>query len=443
MMHPDPRQLVQDDADSFLVHRDIYRDPEIFEWEMRYLFEGTWNLVGLASQVPRPYDFMTTHIGRAPVIVTRDGNGKLHCLLNSCRHKGAMVCHRRQGSAKNFVCQYHGWAYDSSGRNILIKDRAEGGYPPCFDQQDHNLQPVARFAEYRGVLFASLRPDVPELPEYLGDLRTMIDLIVDQSPDGIECIAGQGNFTFQGNWKLQLENGVDPYHFSSTHPSYIHALQKRGTMGSVYSTFRSSALERGTFAFEHGHNAMWGPAPSDKATPLSFVRDELQQRVGEVRARWMTYVRNITAFPNAQFAENASLQLRIWRPLAVDRTEMRTFCLAPVGEPAEARRLRIRQYEEFFNPSGLATPDDIANYEDSQRGMAARAIQWQQGHARGTQQASAAVPPAAAELGLAPRSSVIGPFNLGDETVMQHTYRYWRELIERGLARDAAQGDAP
>ncbi|MBV7485464.1 SRPBCC family protein [Bordetella sp. BOR01] len=438
--HSDPRRLVQDHAPpSFLVHRDIYRDPEVFEWEMRYLFEGTWNLIGLATQVPRPYDFMTTHIGRSPVIVTRDGHGKLHCLLNSCRHKGAMVCHRRQGSAKNFVCQYHGWAYDSGGRNILIKDHKEGGYAACFDQQDHNLQPVARFAEYRGVLFASLHPDVPDLETYLGDLRTMIDLVVDQSPQGVECIAGMGNFTFEGNWKLQLENGVDPYHFSSTHPSYIHALQKRGTMGSVYSTFRSSALERGTFAFGHGHNAMWGPAPTDKATPLSFAREELEQRVGEVRARWMTYVRNITAFPNAQFAENASLQLRIWRPLSVGRTEMKTFCLAPVGEPAQARRLRIRQYEEFFNPTGLATPDDIANYEDCQRGMAARTIEWQQGHARGALHASTDVPPAAAELGVAPQSSVIGPFNLGDETVMQHTYRYWREQITRGLARDGKE----
>ncbi|MEB2400178.1 MAG: Rieske 2Fe-2S domain-containing protein [Alcaligenaceae bacterium] len=432
--------IVEKSADEFLVHRDIYRDPEVFDWEMKYIFEGTWNLLGLESQIPKAFDYFTTHIGRTPVIVTRDAKGAAHCVVNSCRHKGALVCHTQQGNSRNFVCQYHGWAYDASGKNILIKDKKEGGYPPCFDNASHDLAPVPRFASYRGVLFGSLNPDVPELETYLGDLKTMIDLIVDQSPQGIECVAGTGAFTFQGNWKLQLENGVDPYHFSSTHPSYIQVLKKRAESKSVYSNFKSSELVRGTFAFGNGHNAMWGPAPSDAATPLSHSRAELEDRVGSVRAKWMAYVRNITAFPNAQFAENASLQLRIWRPLAPDLTEMRTFCLAPVGEPAEARRLRIRQYEEFFNPTGLATPDDITNYEDCQRGMQAAGIAWQQGHSRGTAFQRAAAPAEALELGVHPISSVVGGFNLGDETVMHETYRYWRTLIEQGLMNDAAQG---
>lgn len=444
MTTPTTARLFADEGDGqFLVSRDIYRDLEVFEWEMKYIFEGTWNLVGLASQVPKPYDFITTHIGRAPVIVSRGADGQLHCLLNSCRHKGAMVCHHQQGSARSFVCQYHGWAYDTSGKNILVKDRAEGGYNACFDQHSHDLQPVARFDSYRGVLFASLNPDVPPLEDYLGDLRRMIDLVVDQSPDGVECIPGRGNFIFNGNWKLQMENGVDPYHFSSTHPSYIQALQRRSEQASVYSGFKSSQLERGTFAFGHGHNAMWGPAPSDKATPLSYARDELVQRLGETKARWMTYVRNTTVFPNAQFAENASLQLRIWRPLAADRTEMRTFCLAPVGEAPLARAQRIRQYEEFFNPTGLATPDDITNYEDCQRGFEARPIFWQQGAARGETVRSAGLRHAStSELGVEPLSTVVGPFNLGDETVMHSTYRYWRELIDRGLRRDGGQSEA-
>lgn len=436
-MNTTAASLFVDRPDSdFLVHRDIYRDPEVLEWEMKYLFEGSWNLVGLESQIPKPYDYFTTHIGRTPVIVTRDANGQLHCLINSCRHKGAQVSHLREGSARTFMCQYHGWAYDATGKNILVKDEKEGAYSACFKDEDHNLAAVARFASYRGVLFASLNPDVPELDTYLGDLRTMIDLIVDQSPHGVECIPGRSTFVFNGNWKLQLENGVDPYHFSSTHPSYIQALQRRQSQDSVYANFKSSDLQRGTFAFGNGHNAMWGPAPGGNATPLGLARDELVARVGEVKAKWMLYVRNITAFPNAQFAENASLQLRIWRPLAVDKTEMTTFCLAPVGEPREARRLRIRQYEEFFNPTGLATPDDIANYEDCQRGMAASQLQWQQGHSRGQQLVTTEVPAAAQELGVKPVAAIVGSFNLGDETVMHTTYRHWRSLIEQGLAKD-------
>lgn len=430
---------IHDGDGEFLINRDIYRDPAVFELEMKFIFERTWNLVGLESQVAKPHDFFTGHIGRAPIIVTRDGGGALHCLLNTCRHKGAMVCHLQHGNARHFVCQYHGWAYNSGGANIHVKDHDKGAYNESFDSKNHDLQAVARFASYRGVLFASLRADVPDLEAHLGDARKMIDLVADQSPHGMECIPGRGAFIYKGNWKLQMENGVDPYHFSSTHPSYIAALQRRTDKTSVYSSFKSSELQRGTFAFENGHNAMWGPAPSDKATPLSFMRDELVARNGETKARWMTYVRNTTIFPNAQFAENASLQLRIWRPLAVDRTAMVTYCVAPIGEPAEARRMRIRQYEEFFNPTGLATPDDIANYEDCQRGFQARPVVWQQGSSRGERLKGCCDDhESLGELGVRPVSTVVGSFDLGDETVLHPTYRHWLSLITEGFAEERA-----
>ena len=61
--------------------------------------------------------------------------------------------------------------------------------------------------------------------------------------------------------------------------------------------------------------------------------------------------------------------LRTFRPVAVDRTEMRSYCLAPIGEKPELRAWRLRQFEDFFNPTGIATPDDTVTYEDCQRGI--------------------------------------------------------------------------
>lgn len=441
--HPDPKcaasRYVVDEPERFLVHRDIYRDEEIFKLEIKHIFEGTWNLLGLESQLPRPYDFITTHIGRAPIVVSRDRQGVLHAFINSCRHKGATVCHKQQGNARAFVCRYHGWVYGIDGRNSGIKDRDSGEYPPYFDEQSHDLQKIARFGTYRGFLFGSLNADVPPLEESIAQLRPFLDLIADQSPQGVECIPGRANFVYHANWKLQLENGVDPYHFTSTHPSYIQVLDRRKQGNpSAYSALDTSALDRGTFSLGSGHNVMWGPIPSRDARPLAAMESELEKRVGPVRTRWMFYARNVTVFPNAQFAENAALQLRIWRPLAVDRTEMTTYCLAPIGEPPEARVKRIRQYEEFFNPSGLATPDDVANYEDAQRGFGARPVQWQQGHQRGFLKSSTDVPEAAREIGVRPIASAIGNFSMGDETVMHETYREWLRLIEAGVRREGA-----
>ena len=46
-----------------------------------------------------------------------------------------------------------------------------------------------------------------------------------------------------------------------------------------------------------------------------------------------------------------SSQIRMYRPISVDKTEVTIYCIAPKGESAEARAHRIRQYEDFFNAS--------------------------------------------------------------------------------------------
>ncbi|MCS6763146.1 MAG: hypothetical protein MO853_03135 [Candidatus Protistobacter heckmanni] len=68
--------------------------------------------------------------------------------------------------------------------------------------------------------------------------------------------------------------------------------------------------ERGGFTFDHGHAALFTPNPRPEIRPLYTSIDELTERAG-----WMLTTRNLVMFPNVQLAENASLQLRVIRPL--------------------------------------------------------------------------------------------------------------------------------
>ena len=438
-------RLIDDRAHEgwFSVHRDAFRDPAVFEMEMRHIFEATWNFVGLESQVPKANDYLTTSIGRSPVVVMRDAEGKLGCFLNSCRHKGAMVFHSGAGNGANHSCPYHGWTYDTGGRCVAITSHRQGSYSKAFQDTDHNLARVAKFDSYRGLLFASLSGDVPSLEAYLGDARKAIDLVVEQGPEGIELVPGAVSFTYNANWKFQLENSSDTYHFIPTHTSYIGVLEKRRSAraaaapaGSIYEDIGAQAASRrGCFTFPHGHVLMWGDNPAIEARPLYCALPEIEKRSGPVMAKWMMYVRNLTLFPNMQIAENASMQLRIIRPLAVDRTEMLTYCIAPKGEPAEARIKRLRQYEDFFNPTGFATPDDTGAYEACQRGDEARGLDWQQGYARGLGAVKEGGNAESAELGIEPETSAVGGYLMGDETVFHGNYRAWLALLKRGAAR--------
>jgi benzoate/toluate 1,2-dioxygenase alpha subunit len=425
----------------FRVHRDVFADPQLFELEMKHIFERTWIFLALESQVAKANDYVTATIGRTPVLVTRDAQGRLGAFVNACRHKGATVARMESGNTKFHVCPYHGWAYDASGRNVDIKDRAAGAYAPAFDAENHDLIPIARLESYKGMVFGSLSADVPSLAEFLGELRFFIDVAMEQSPQGMEVIAGRSVYWYRGNWKLQLDNGVDPYHLTTTHVSFID-LQRRRRKGKGNVEARQfdwDAREKiggGIYNFQNGHSALWRYHPGDEATkrPIYPVIDDIAARVGQLRADWMLKPRTVIVFPNLQIADTVALMMRTFTPVSVDRTEMKSWCLAPIGEQPELRAQRLRQFEDFFNPAGLATPDDTVVYEDCQRGFRAQGLSWLQGYSRALAAVREGGDEVAKEIGVSPARSTPGPIEMCPETGLHSSYREWSRMLEAGLA---------
>jgi benzoate/toluate 1,2-dioxygenase alpha subunit len=204
---------------------------------------------------------------------------------------------------------------------------------------------------------------------------------------------------------------------------------------SSYSNMRQmrAKMGRGCFDLGNGHSAMWGHTPNPQARPTYLSKDEIFARVGETRASWMLYTRNLNVYPNLQFHDNIASSIVVIRPLRVDRTEVVAYCIGPKGESAEARRRRVRHCEEFLN-FGVANPDDLACYEACQAGFADHPDMWLD-YARGMGVYQHGPSPHAAEIGIAPKGSVFGPFDMGDETGHQHGFREWRRLLKKGLAR--------
>ena len=231
------------DAGVYRANRRIFTDEDIFELEMKHIFEGNWIYLAHESQVPEPGDYFTTYIGRQPVVITRDKNGELHCLINACAHRGAMICRRKTDNRMTLTCPFHGWTFRNDGTLLKVKDPDGAGYPDTFDVDgSHNLTKVARFDSYRGFLFGSLNEDVASLGEHLGDTRLIIDMLVDQSPDGLEVLRGASTYTYDGNWKVQAENGADGYHVTATHWNYAATTSRRSTGESTNDT---KALDAG------------------------------------------------------------------------------------------------------------------------------------------------------------------------------------------------------
>ena len=438
------KRYVDDRPDEgvFRVHSKAFSDPEIFELEMKYIFERTWNFVTLESEIAKPHDFVSSQIGRTPIFLTRDAKGNIGAFINACRHKGATVCRMSAGNARYHVCPYHGWAYDSAGKNVDIKDRKSGCYAPAFDAQNHDLIPVAKLGNYRGMIFVSLSSQVPPLEQWLGEMRTMLDISIDQGPEGLEFVPGRTTYTFRANWKLQLDNALDAYHLTTTHTSFMDLMARRrkgdGNQDArQYDWGTRGSSTGGMFAFTNGHSCTWGDHAERTKRPIWPMIDEIRGRVGDVRAEWMLRLRQLSVFPNMQINDASGVILRVIRPISVDLTEMHSYCLALKGDSAEVRTRRMRQFEDFFNPGGMATPDDTVTYADAQRGFAASGFEWVNGYARG----GASITPdndLARELGLKPEASAEGAWNLFNEVGLHEPYREWARLMQAGLAGQKA-----
>jgi benzoate/toluate 1,2-dioxygenase subunit alpha len=425
--------LVVDQAKDgyFAVDRRIYLDPELFELEMRHIFEGTWLYVCHESQIPNPGDYFTTHIGRQPVVIVRGQDRQVRGFVNACAHRGAVLCRTRKGTAKFFTCPYHGWVYDTAGKNVEVKDRATGGYPPAFEQQSHDLTALPRVASYRGFVFASLNPDVSSLEEHLGAAAGVVDLLALQSSDGMEVLPGSSTYYSRCNWKFQCENGVDGYHVTSVHANYMAMVMRRLQTGNdkvkaIVSGGDISKMPSGAYDLGGGHMLLWGLVPGGDTRPLNERRAEIEARLGPVAARWMiNHSRNLFLFPNVFLMDQTSTQIRVIRPVSVDRTAIDIYGIAPVGESAKARNHRIRQYEDFFNASGMATPDDLTEFEACQNGTRGLADQYQVLE-RGLGRVQWGPDDAAREAGLNP--AACGP-NWSDETLFHGFYRRWHSLV--------------
>lgn len=193
---------VEDNPETgvFRCRRDIFTNPDLFELEMRHLFEANWVYLAHESQIPEVNDYYTTWIGRQPIVITRDKTGALNAFINACAHKGAMLCRRKHGNKGSFTCPFHGWTFSNTGKLLKVKDEKTTQYPEQFNKNgSHDLTKVAKFENYRGFLFGSLNPDSPSLEDYLGEARVIIDQIVDQAPDGLEVLRGNSSYIYDGN----------------------------------------------------------------------------------------------------------------------------------------------------------------------------------------------------------------------------------------------------
>ena len=139
------RANTRDDGQVSHTSVEEYYDADRFEREKAMLRRNP-QVVAFSAQLRKPGDFVANTDSGQPVLVTRGTDGKLRAFLNVCRHRSATVELKPCGSGKRaFVCPYHGWSYDLTGRLVGITDSAWFGE---IDKATHGLRPLAVAEKY-------------------------------------------------------------------------------------------------------------------------------------------------------------------------------------------------------------------------------------------------------------------------------------------------------
>ena len=433
----------------YRIAREMFTDTQLFELEMELIFEKVWIYACHESEIAEPNDFITLQAGRQPLIVSRDGNGVLHALVNACQHRGATLTRLCKGKQSTFTCPFHAWCYKNDGR--LLKVKAPDEYPANFDKAGRSLK-QARIASYKGFVFVSLDLDgADSLEDYLGDAKLFFDMMVAQAPDGeLEVLPGKSSYTYDGNWKLQNENGLDGYHVSTVHYNYVATVQHRQEVNRQQGAANAATLDYsklgagdaatddGWFSFPNGHSVLFSDMPNPAVRPgYASIMPRLVAEHGQAKAEWMMHrLRNLNIYPSLFFMDQISSQLRIIRPLAWNKTLVQSQCLGVKGESAADRENRIRQFEDFFNVSGMGTPDDLTEFREAQRGFQARLERWSdisRGHPRWREGAT----PNSETLGIKP---CLTGTEITHEGLYVNQHSAWRQFLLQGLERRGADG---
>ncbi|HSV82674.1 MAG TPA: aromatic ring-hydroxylating dioxygenase subunit alpha [Ramlibacter sp.] len=362
------------------VHTSLYTDASIFDTEMDRIFGRTWVWVAHASEIPQAGSYKNTYVGRQPVIVVRDREQQVHVLLNRCRHRGATVSEGKKGKVNSFVCPYHGWSYSLDGalRGVPHPE----GYAGLLDKSGLPLVRL-RVEQYAGMIFASFNQDVEPLSDFLGPAKKWIDLFMKQGAGYPIQVQGEHRFRYPGNWKIQLENTTDAYHFPLVHKSFLSSVDQQteemldfvggpGYVEDLGNGHSVMVMIPGLVDLEADLDATIPQRFEELAAALraeNHPEDQVRRIVRAVGGSGF----NLNLFPNIACS---MAFFRVLQPIAVNETEIHHSVITMEGGPAVANQARLRMHEHFQGPMGFGTPDDSEAWERVQRGASAGEDLW-------------------------------------------------------------------
>jgi choline monooxygenase len=219
-----------------------YSSADVLRRERERIFARSWQYAGRTDEVAAPGSLLPVDAAGIPLLVVRDGDGRLRAFLNVCRHRGSVLV-AEAATRETIQCPYHAWTYDLDGRLRAAPRSAELDG----DLDGFGLLP-ASVDTWGPFLFVNPDAGAAPLADALGELTELVPL------DGL-AFHSRTRFKLDANWKVSVENFLECYHCATVHPAFAaevdvrsdaYELEPHETFVAQFCTAKETG-ERGQF----------------------------------------------------------------------------------------------------------------------------------------------------------------------------------------------------
>ena len=281
-----------------------YTSEAFFALEKDRIFSGSWVFAGFAHELARAGDAIPVTVAGKPVLLVRDAKQQIRAFHNVCRHRCLKLVDKPGNVGRAIRCPYHSWTYGLDGTLRIAPyfgGRDPRSAPAGFDRMEHGLVPV-RSATWHDWIFVNPSGTAPSFNEFVAPLERRLD--------GLDLAGAHHLVTIDlgvvaANWKLLVENFIEPYHVQ-----FVHATTTEQPLADHYTVNEPGCL--GCAVDVSGEAAREDTLSADS--------------------------RFLTLFPNFVFGlylpDQIGVHLNV--PLAPDRTLQRRAIYGVGPEPASA-----------------------------------------------------------------------------------------------------------
>ena len=191
-----------------------YYDDKHHAKEVSKIWSKEWFYACHENALKEPLSYITVNIDNFNVVVLRDKNNSLVAYINTCRHRGSILCKEKQGKLKSnlLTCPYHQWAYNASdGRLIKTTSIID---PKNFKKSDHSLVKV-KMKVWHGLIFLNFNNKAKwDLKKVFVDYSSAFNKLNVEDYE----VGHIWSKTINCNWKIFWENYSECLHCPNLHP---------------------------------------------------------------------------------------------------------------------------------------------------------------------------------------------------------------------------------